>query len=113
MIGFCRTQPFETNARTPAFFTASKISVVNLSGSSTTIDPKPIYTGVSPDSRNFTNPLGGSKVEARSRKTKPAISISGPQSFGFGTRPGDHKYVYGTFAWSQRDFILTDLTLVV
>src|SRR5690349_5499283 len=86
-------QPLETNARTPAILTASKISLVNWSGSSTTIEPKPIYTGGSPSSRNFFRSSGGVKLDARSKKTKPVTSISGPQSLGLGIMPGDHMYV--------------------
>lgn len=49
--------------------------------------PKPIYTGGSPSSKNLLRLSGGLNDEARSRNTKPAISISEPQSGGFGIKP--------------------------
>ena len=82
--------PLLTKALTPANSTALKMSLVNWSGSSTTIEPNPMYMGASPASRNFTKSSGGLKEDARSRNTNPDRSISGPQSFGFGTKPGLH-----------------------
>ncbi len=43
--------PLETRARTPALMTALKMVWVKASGSSTTIEPKPMYTGGGPAAR--------------------------------------------------------------
>ena len=52
-------QPLDTNARTPVFLTALNIISVNSLGLSTTIDPKPMYNGGGPASKNLTRSSGG------------------------------------------------------
>ena len=80
------THPAETRARTPARFVASNIMRVISAESSTTTEPNlnqyvgivvpkirristhPIYTGVSPASKNALRSSGGLYDVARSRK---------------------------------------------
>jgi hypothetical protein len=61
-------------ARTPTALTASIMAVLILTGSSSTILPKPIYIGGGPEDRKAWRSVGGSYVGA-SRKKKPQTSI--------------------------------------
>src|SRR3569833_2883440 len=61
-------QPLETRAHTPAMEMAWKIISVRWFGSSTTMDPKPMYTGGGPASRKAARSGSGVDDDARDRK---------------------------------------------
>lgn len=50
---------------------------------------------------------GGVKDEARSRKVKPVMLISGPQSSGLGTSVGDHYQMSATIGQADDRSLLT------
>lgn len=52
-------QPLEIRARTLALITASNTNFVKVSGSSTTMEPNPMYTGGGPAFRKATRSSGG------------------------------------------------------
>ena len=109
--------PALTSARTPAFLVASNIVLVMAAGSSTTTDPKPMYTG-----QEVGELRGGLEVlvplieveagyvylsaaEAKLYSTRPYLTLGSPmfsfQSSGFSNSTCDKKYCQGTYILSS------------
>lgn len=78
--------PFDTIARTPASLIASNMRFVSASGSATTIEPNPIYTGGCPFSINAAKSSGGVYDDAVLRNENPVTLRCSGQSDGLAIR---------------------------